>query len=291
MVHSLSAVNHETDSSILKDARIVALAFQDIHPVEGEERVLKRQLSSTSFGSISDVSEHSKKKKIRSQDDSPVDVQDSESEPNSGVTESQSRCSTKRKHDAAELNTDSQRSMTSKSSLLNDEESTGLAGIGSFSHPLTNTIIWKDKTKRQRYIGENLVAAHNAIVLSLRNRLQVKSKQNSSLVQCLPAFVGISGVRLLSSERLEKWLQSPALSVQARSLFSTIVDNLEAVDPPLQDDLAAIGSILSLKLKANQVSLVSLHFSWSDDFASLMLISPVSQKLQPGSLIFQSPIK
>lgn len=106
---------------------------------------------------------------------------------------------------------------------------------------------------RHRYFGLNLEYAHLAVSDSLSDRLDVKSKQNSGLLQTLPSFTSIPSVRRLITGNLEKWLQSPALSGLARSLFSTTVNTMKNVDPPLLADLEAINNILSMRLKANQV--------------------------------------
>ena len=106
---------------------------------------------------------------------------------------------------------------------------------------------------RQRYFGLNLEYAHLAVSDSLSDRLDVKSKQNSGLLQTLPSFTSIPSVRSLITGNLEKWLQSPALSGLARSLFSRTVKMMKKVDPPLPADLEAINNILTMRLKANQV--------------------------------------
>jgi Protein of unknown function (DUF3677) len=106
---------------------------------------------------------------------------------------------------------------------------------------------------RRRYFGVNLVAAEASIVSSLIDRLELKSKQNSGLLQSLPTFVSIPQVRLIISENLEQWLKSPALAGLARSLFTLIVTHMKNVDPPLKEDLRAIECILAMKLKSNQV--------------------------------------
>jgi hypothetical protein len=107
---------------------------------------------------------------------------------------------------------------------------------------------------RQRYFGVNLEYAHDAISASLSERLDVKSKQNSGLLQSLPSFTSVPSIRTLIAANLEKWLQSPALSGLARSLFSKTVKSMKHVDPPLPADLQAIDNILGMRLKANQVS-------------------------------------
>ena len=107
---------------------------------------------------------------------------------------------------------------------------------------------------RARYFGVNLDAAHDAVSSALLGRVEQKSKQNSGLLQTLPSFAPIPRVRALVTENLGKWLQSPALAGLSRTLFSAAVENMKNVDPPLAEDLAAIDSILAMKLKANQFS-------------------------------------
>jgi integrator complex subunit 1 len=106
---------------------------------------------------------------------------------------------------------------------------------------------------RQRFFGENLILAHELISSSLSERLDSRSKQNSGLLQCLPAFVSVPSVRERVAENLEKWLQSPALAGLARTLFSNTVSTMIAADPPLESDLRTIDFILAMRLKANQV--------------------------------------
>lgn len=111
---------------------------------------------------------------------------------------------------------------------------------------------------RQRYFGDNLEAAYSAVHSSLNERLDVKTKQNSGLLQTLPKFTSIPPVRTLITANLEKWLQSPALAGLARSLFSRTVKMMKNLNPPLPADLAAIDNILSMRLKANQVRFISV---------------------------------
>jgi integrator complex subunit 1 len=105
---------------------------------------------------------------------------------------------------------------------------------------------------RQRYFGLNLEYSHLVISEKLNERLDIKSKQNSGLLQCLPSFTSIPSVRTLITGNLEKWLQSPALSGLARSLFSITVNDMKNADPPLPADLDALDNILRMRLKANQ---------------------------------------
>lgn len=107
---------------------------------------------------------------------------------------------------------------------------------------------------RQRYFGLNLVRAHESISSSLHGRLEQKTRQNSGLLQSLPSFTAIPAVRCMIAENLEQWLKSPALAGLARNLFSTTVNHMQNTDPPLEEDLKAVDFILSMKLKANQVS-------------------------------------
>ena len=105
---------------------------------------------------------------------------------------------------------------------------------------------------RARYVGVNLEAAYEVIGMALQDRVDQKSKQNSGLLQTLPLFTSIPIVRHLVTQNLEKWLQSPALAGLSRTLFTSTVEHMKNVDPPLPEDLQAINCILGMKLKANQ---------------------------------------
>ncbi len=107
---------------------------------------------------------------------------------------------------------------------------------------------------RQRYFGQNLKLSYLAVSDKLNERLDIKSKQNSGLLHCLPHFISIPSVRTIATANLEKWLQSPALSGLARTLFSKTVNNMKNVDPPLPEDLEALDNILRMRLKANQLN-------------------------------------
>lgn len=111
------------------------------------------------------------------------------------------------------------------------------------------------KRIRPRYFGLNREQGFLEISTALAERLEVKSKQNSKLLQTLPNFCIVPGVRALAARNLERWLQSPALSGAARVLFSSTVNFFEDCDPPLSDDLEAIDAILSMHLKANQLNM------------------------------------
>lgn len=107
---------------------------------------------------------------------------------------------------------------------------------------------------RQRYFGHNLESSHQAISEKLSERLDIKSKHNSGLLHCLPSFASIPSVRSIITANLEKWLQSPALSGLARTLFSITVNSMKNINPPLPADLDALDNILRMRLKANQLN-------------------------------------
>ena len=110
---------------------------------------------------------------------------------------------------------------------------------------------------RPRFIGPIRNIGYEFVAEALSSRLEERVKQNSSLLSTLPSFLIIPRVRSLTAGFLERWLQSPALSGLARGLFSSTVEEMKNVDPPLQEDISALDSILSMKLKANQVSKVA----------------------------------
>ena len=150
------------------------------------------------------------------------------------------------------------------------------------TYPYTQEYINFHKVRR-RYFGVNLDHAHLAISTSLKERLDMKSKQNSGLLQTLPSFAAIPQVRSLITANLEKWLQSPALAGLGRSLFSTTVSMMKNADPPLPADLEAIDNILGMKLKVNQVRFVFALFSaWVGKEGYHLTLCPPS--LLPSSM-------
>ncbi len=106
---------------------------------------------------------------------------------------------------------------------------------------------------RPRFYGANKILANSMIGAALSHRLDMRVKQNSSLLSSLPTFTSVPVVRKIASQNLEKWLQSPALSGLARKLFSHIACGIKNTDPPLEEDVSTITTILSMKLKTNQV--------------------------------------
>jgi integrator complex subunit 1 len=162
-----------------------------------------------------------------------------------------------RENDAQRGNNDETLSQMSSIANLVSSESIQATYNGSTEcdkrlYPLEQKTI-RPQRVRCRFQGENRHSGHEAIVFSLADRLRTRSKQNSSLLQCLPAFTSIPGVRSLIASNLEKWLQSPALAGLARALFTSTVTQMKIVDPPLREDLDAIDSLIGMHLKANQV--------------------------------------
>jgi integrator complex subunit 1 len=121
-------------------------------------------------------------------------------------------------------------------------------------YPVSSTRINLESI-RPRYFGINSDVGLMGISQALSARLETKSKQNSRLLQTLPDFCTLPGVRSLIATNLEKWLQSPALSGAARTLFTTTVHYLEDCDPPLPEDLETIDAVLDMQLKANQLNI------------------------------------
>ena len=131
---------------------------------------------------------------------------------------------------------------------------------------------------RPRYCGVNRDMAFEYIGMALQERLSTRTKkQNSRLLQCLPTFCTVPRVRSLVALFLERWLQSPALSGAARTLFAVLVRHMRCVkDPPLSDDLQATDSILSMQLKANQLN---VHIENITAIARNMPTATVSQHI------------
>jgi hypothetical protein len=198
-----------------------------------------------------------RKRKRRGGNDAPSSTGD--------VEETASQDATK---DGAGMSNGSVPSETATSEDLARGESNRYGSMGNTEtlYPIVQRRLLLERVRR-RFFGVNLKSAHDAISASFSDRLDVKSKQNSSLLHCLPSFTTIPGVRGLIAVNLEKWLQSPALAGLARALFSSTVNQMKNIDPPLPEDLQAIDSIIGMRLKANQVrsdwlaaSIVHLYF-------------------------------
>lgn len=151
--------------------------------------------------------------------------------------------------------------LLAESSVRGESNGDGLMGSNETLYPIAQRNLRLQRIRR-RFFGENQESAQEAITASFADRLDVKSK-NSNLLQCLPSFTSIPGVRCLIAANLEKWLQSPALAGLARTLFSSTVKHMKNVDPPLPEDMQAIDSIIGMRLKANQVSVTSRRLLFS----------------------------
>ncbi len=169
-----------------------------------------------------------------------------------------------------------------KNDILNPEASTSFEQQTSleYSKGSTSTTCWWYQRRldltpvRPRFFGPIRNIGYEFVAEALSSRLEARVKQNSSLLSTLPSFLIIPKVRSLTAGFLERWLQSPALSGLARGLFSSTVEQMKNIDPPLQDDISAIDSILSMKLKANQVSNVAPNDSKDVVFQAYFISRP-----------------
>lgn len=205
---------------------------------------------------------------------------DNQQWPNVGVTASDSSSGGNEKKRSEGISSETQKILVGVGSLLRKDDKNNIALTRSEEqssktgsddngdshsvtpsteaiYPLSQRSV-KITRVRQRFYGKNFEAARAVIVSTLTDRVDVKSKQNSNLLQCLPSFTSIPGVRFQIAANLEKWLQSPALAGLARTLFTSTVSGMKNTDPPLDEDLKAIDSILSMRLKANQVTSFNL---------------------------------
>lgn len=151
--------------------------------------------------------------------------------------------------------------LSQSSQALDDKLRNGISPIPSQSSQDLEPDRWwgseeiQKERVQNRYFGANKTFAHELVAEALASRFAEKVKQNSGLLSTLPDFTSVPQVRGMVATKLEKWLQSPALSGLARALFSKLVGGLQNVDPPLPDDISTIQTILSMSLKANQVRL------------------------------------
>lgn len=183
-------------------------------------------------------------RRVRSGEDSSSGEEDEEVLTTTGSQDSNSQGGESR------LNTPSVLLFSSNGSSKTSEKLRPRLEIELYPKVFSNVIL---EPIRQRFFDANLDLAHEFVCQSLSERLEMKSKQNSSLLQTLPSFATIPGVRRQIASNLEKWLQSPALAGLSRTLFAATVQLMRNLDPPLPDDIEAINSILEMKLKANQV--------------------------------------
>lgn len=231
----------------------------------GTERSVKRQASIASSGSISgDNWMFVKRPRVSS----PNDGESSRNSEVLPVGQSMSadevvQSPVKRKRETSDQeNSDLEQMHDTKSDSSLDDADAGFGDDKTQScYPLDLSFIIFDGKPRHRFIGSNIDVARHMIAMSLEERLDVKVKQNSGLLQCLPDFVAIPAVRQQVGAHIEKWLQSPALAGLARALLAETVKNMENVNPPLAEDLKVVDAVLGMKLKSNQVSLDVNGFS------------------------------
>jgi integrator complex subunit 1 len=281
LVHASSAVGEDSAltgngaaETLQSDAKRVASAYAeflsssvvdidtDLLSDDSERNRIHRRGSFSSCGSLvgsrrpslntaaSDVSATNDLESSNHEVDGNMDVK------TTAISGSDSDASSSGDEDVQEVVVASKKQSTPKKSPsisngTSDRESI-IGSQGLALYPMAQTRLNLHRV-RQRFFGENLSLAHELISSSLSERLDSRSKQNSGLLQCLPAFVSVPSVRERVAENLEKWLQSPALAGLARALFTSTVSNMVTADPPLESDLRAIDFIVAMRLKANQV--------------------------------------
>jgi integrator complex subunit 1 len=257
------------------DARLIAQTYKTFYcltrlerhaPIEhqlsssslGTERSVKRQASATSIGSSSGENGIAVK---RPRVSSPNNGDSAEKYEEMSFGQSTSgddvvHSAIKRKRDTCDQeNNDQEQPNDSKSSSsMEDEDAGDCDDKNRPSYPLDFSSIQPVASPIHRFIGSNIELAHEMIAMSLEERLDVKAKQNSGLLQCLPDFVSIPAVREQVSANIERWLQSPALAGLARVLLGETVKRMENANPPLREDLKVVDAVLGMKLKTNQAS-------------------------------------
>jgi integrator complex subunit 1 len=280
-VESLALVHKETSfPAILMDekdeARLMAEAYRDFYdsaglqrhvPIEhqlsssllGTAHSFKRQASTTSSGSISgDNGITTKRPRVAtpSNGDSAGGSEGDLSFGQSLSGDEDVQNVTKRKREIFDQeNSDYEQLNEAKSASSLDDEDAGAGDEKNlYAYPLGLSVIMSVAKPPHRFLGSNTDAARRLIATSLEERLDVKAKQNSGLLQCLPDFVAIPAVRQQVGANIERWLQSPALAGLARALLGETVKNMENVNPPLAEDLTVVDAVLGMKLKSNQVS-------------------------------------
>ena len=148
------------------------------------------------------------------------------------------------------INIESSDSDSGDEEIIVESSSTSTSSKSNYIHSksLNLTIV------RPRFIGSNLLLAYQFITDALTDQLKSKTRHYSQLLTTLQHFTFVPGIRRLIAQNLERWLQSPALSGLARTLFASIVKHMTNKDPALQEDTDCIDFILSMNVKANQVS-------------------------------------
>jgi hypothetical protein len=268
---SLSILTHEKDK-----ARLVAETYREFFdtvvlqhyaPLEhqlsssslGTERSVKRQVSTTSWGSSNgDNGTSTKRPRVATSNngDSAGNSEGDQSATQSMSGDEEVPSANKRKRESVEHeNSDHEKMNEAKSASSLEDEEVGAGDLKTPStYPLDLSLLVSVEKPRHRFVGNNLDAARQMIATSLEERLDVKAKQNSGLLQCLPDFVAIPAVRQQVGANIERWLQSPALAGLARTLLGETVKNMGTVNPPLAEDLSLVDAVLGMKLKSNQVS-------------------------------------
>lgn len=275
LVHSLS---RKVSVESYKDAGVMAQSYNLLsNPFHwsdsGESDSLKRRAelkrgnSETSWGSVNNKAKRAKQEKGKESDsgkeesDIQLSISDLSGKTFDGYSTDEKSSSKKRKHREHD---EEPNSLSKKSNGGSENASQALLPESSspietqmIGYPISQKTL-NVESVRHRYVGPNYELAHNIIAACLAERVDIKSKHNSGLLQCLPSFTSIPGVRVVVASCLEKWLQSPALAGLARKLLAATVKDMRNVDPPLEEDLQAIDSILGMKLKTNQVRTLAL---------------------------------
>ena len=234
LIHA--ADSQQTDETKMEDAVRVAEAYRKFEstPFEEEEDTnspllrrgsnlsagssLKRQRSlsvdSSQFGSSSNIplddgdSDSGEEEEVINTAISDTTKHDGGHSSSSG--EDEEVVATTKSSDG-ESSDDHPTSRTSLKGSLNRSRSNGLAGGVAESkglgldgnYPIAQSKLDLEQV-RQRYFGANLDYAYDCISSSLMDRLDIKSKQNSGLLQTLPSFTAIPAVRSLIAQNLEK---------------------------------------------------------------------------------------
>jgi hypothetical protein len=130
-----------------------------------------------------------------------------------------------------------------------------------------------------RYSGRNAEAARELVVAVVREGLGAAAAQYQSMWPVIATLVETAGLpqcRLLAAEHLQRWLETPAQSRNARTLLAALA---KAADPAVKEDGNLALALLRLRVPAQQTEL------YVESVATMVQKAPVFLRQALGAFL------